>query len=95
MLNSVEAEMTATQHAAHLRYTFPAAQDAHVLIDLAHLIPGYDQPQEAQRYRGGALWLAQNGQSYSGYANYAVGWNEAPPWRIYFCAKLGYSLFPT
>lgn len=89
MLNNVEAEMTATQHAAHLRYTYPAGQDMHILVDLAHVIPGFDQPQEAQRYRGGALWLTEDGQSYSGYANYATGWNEAPPWRIYFCAKSG------
>lgn len=93
MLNGVEAEMTATQHAAHLRYTYPKDQDMHVLVDLAHVIPGFDQPQEAQRYRGGALWLTEDGQSYSGYANYATGWNEAPPWRIYFCAKSSFLMF--
>lgn len=87
LLNEITAEMTATQHGGFIRYSYPMRQDAHILVDLAHVIPGFDQPQEAQRYRGGALWLAKNGQSYSGYANYAGGWNEALPWKIYFCAK--------
>ncbi|ORY23917.1 glycosyl hydrolase family 92-domain-containing protein, partial [Naematelia encephala] len=87
LLSGVTAEMTATQHAAHLRYTFPSDQAAHILVDLAHVIPGYDQPQEAQRYRGAKMWLGEDGSSYYGSANYAVGWNEAPLWTIYFCGN--------
>lgn len=41
----------------------------------------------AQRYNGGKLFITPDFSSYSGVATYSVGWNEAPPWDIYFCAN--------
>ena len=39
----VKAEMTATERAGFHRYTFPEAQDAHIVIDVTHsLTPGRD-----------------------------------------------------
>lgn len=77
MLDSynIRAELTATAHAAMHRYTFPASQQSHILIDLVHGIQNH--PVEAE--------LKIEGK------NVVSGWKRTDGWAkgrlIYFVAE--------
>lgn len=72
---NIGAEMTATERVGFHQYTFPAAEDAQVVIDLKEGI-GWDEAIETH--------LVQvNDTTISGY-RYSKGW--APDQRIYFTA---------
>jgi len=41
--SNIKAELTATEHAGLHRYTFPASDSAHVIVDLAHIYGGVEK----------------------------------------------------
>ncbi|KAJ7118765.1 glycosyl hydrolase family 92-domain-containing protein [Mycena epipterygia] len=83
----VTTELTASRHAGILYYTFPAAAEAHVLIDLAHALPSGGGGFIAQKYVKGELHVASDYSGYSGSAYYDLGWNQGEAWQIFFCGN--------
>ncbi|PIA88779.1 putative glycosidase [Cercospora beticola] len=65
-------------------------EDAHVLVDLTHVLPGYGTQAYSQRYTHGTLHTrtGKNGQpSYSGSATYTGGWSQPQSHTLYFCGN--------
>ena len=42
LANGVTAEMSASQHAGIMQYTYPAKSERYVLVDLSHYLPAND-----------------------------------------------------
>ncbi|OJJ50798.1 hypothetical protein ASPZODRAFT_11648 [Penicilliopsis zonata CBS 506.65] len=80
----VEVELSAAARAGIYRYTFPAKSEAHVLVDVSHVLPSYRGMNLSQHYEGGSIRVFSDGH-YEGHGTYNNGWNEAPNWTIYFC----------
>lgn len=86
----VSLQLTASEHAGILHYTFPTqtasnatnSSQAHVLVDLAHALPSGGSGYIAQRYIKGSLSLSPDGSGYSGSAWYDGGWNQGEAWQI-------------
>ncbi|KAH7341038.1 glycosyl hydrolase family 92-domain-containing protein [Rhizoctonia solani] len=85
----ITTELTASQHAGILYYTFPPSTNgtAHALIDLAHALPSGGGGYIAQRYVKGELTVDSQGRGYSGSAWYDLGWNQGEAWQIFFCGN--------
>ncbi|KAF2211712.1 glycoside hydrolase family 92 protein [Cercospora zeae-maydis SCOH1-5] len=65
-------------------------QDAHIVVDLTHVLPGYGTQAYSQRYTHGTLHTrtGSNGQpSYSGSATYTGGWSQPQSHTLYFCGN--------
>lgn len=72
---NIQAELTATTRVGFHQYTFPASQEAHIIIDLVQGI-GWDRPMD------GYIKMI-NDSTLAGY-RFSSGW--APDQRIYFAA---------
>ena len=59
--------------------------DVHVLIDLAHVLPGYGSQAYSQRFLNGDLHLRDS--SYYGSASYSGGWSEPQSHTLHFCGN--------
>lgn len=120
LLNGVKIDLTASQHAGIMRYTFPSKDqmtnssmgynsgsstpsqknDAHVLVDLTHVLPSYSIQDYSQVFLRGDIHLrtGANGQaSYYGSATYSGGWIQPDTNKIFFCGNFSSSdsLMPT
>lgn len=80
--SNVTVELSATSRAGFYQYAFPAGSQAHVLVDVSHILPSH-KPELSQHYLGGSINTSIN--HYEGFGDYNNGWNRAPAWRIYFC----------
>ncbi|KAK5129329.1 hypothetical protein LTR08_003587 [Meristemomyces frigidus] len=70
------------------------ATDAHVLVDLTHVLPGYGTQSYSQRFVHGNLHLrtGSNGMpSYSGSATYTGGWSQPDSHTLFFCGNFSSS----
>ncbi len=74
--NGVTAEMSASNHAGILQYTYPSNGDKYVLVDVSHYLPTQGEHVAAQFYSNGMIETSENGQMYSGYGIWRGGWNE-------------------
>jgi putative alpha-1,2-mannosidase len=64
--------------------------DAHVLVDLTHVLPAYSAMAYSQRYVRGELHVrsSSNGlPSYYGSATYTGGWSQPDSHEIHFCGN--------
>ena len=83
---NIRAELTATRRVGLQRYTFPAAREAHLTVDVAHCLnQGADR--EAQRFLGGEMRILSNREA-EGVGRYAGGWNMGREYRVYFAIVL-------
>lgn len=80
---------------------YASAADAHVLVDLTHVLPGYSTESYSQKFLHGDLHL-RGGQagmpSYFGSATYTGGWSQPESHTLYFCGNFSSpdsSLAPT
>ncbi|KAF8710831.1 Glycosyl hydrolase family 92, partial [Rhizoctonia solani] len=87
--SKITTELTASHHAGILHYTFPPSENntAHVLVDLAHVLPSGGGGYISQRYVKGELTVDPQGGGYSGSAWYNLGWNQGEAWQIFFCGN--------
>ncbi|KAI9877042.1 MAG: hypothetical protein M1830_004961 [Pleopsidium flavum] len=85
--NGVTAEMSASNHAGILQYTYPSKGDKYVLVDVSHYLPTQGEPAASQFYSNGMIETSENGQMYSGYGIWRGGWNEGPDYQVYFCGQ--------
>ncbi|GAB1517885.1 hypothetical protein RhiTH_000940 [Rhizoctonia solani] len=83
--SKITTELTASHHAGILHYTFPPSENntAHVLVDLAHVLPSGGGGYISQRYVKGELTVDPQGGGYSGSAWYNLGWNQGEAWQIF------------
>ncbi|KAL9076435.1 MAG: hypothetical protein Q9157_003671 [Trypethelium eluteriae] len=69
----------------------PKSSDAHVLVDLTHVLPGYGTQAYSQKFLNGDLHVRNSNDSsspsYYGSATYSGGWSEPQSQTIYFCSN--------
>ncbi|EME38293.1 glycoside hydrolase family 92 protein [Dothistroma septosporum NZE10] len=78
----------------------PRPEDAHVLVDLTHILPSYSIEDYSQKFLRGDLHVRSGeneAPSYHGSAMYSGGWPQIESQTIYFCANFTASngLVPT
>ncbi len=79
---NVKAELTSSRRVGFHRYSFPAAQQAHVVLDLAHALSlGTDW--QAQKFLGAEIHLTSNHEA-QGVARFTGGWNRGGEYKVYY-----------
>ena len=76
LANGIVAEMSASQHAGIMQYTYPDSGERYILVDVSHYLPTPDESVAEQMYSNGLLNTSHNGQSYGGYGVWRGGWDE-------------------
>ncbi|MEO6964739.1 MAG: hypothetical protein ABI076_02435, partial [Acidobacteriaceae bacterium] len=82
----IRAELTSTRRVGMHRYTFPAAQQAHITVNLAACL-GHGFGPEDQRFVGAEVHVTSN-RTAEGVARFRGGWNEGGEYRVYFAIGL-------
>lgn len=77
-------EFSPTAHAALYRFTYPKSDDAHLLIDLGHSIPG--TIFRAGYADEGEVFVDAENRTIRGWGNYWGGWSGEAV-RVYFTAQ--------
>jgi predicted alpha-1,2-mannosidase len=78
----VKAELTSSRRVGFHRYTFPASQQAHITIDVAHALSlGTDW--QAQKFLGAEIHLTSNHEA-QGVARFTGGWNRGGEYKVYY-----------
>jgi predicted alpha-1,2-mannosidase len=79
---NIHAELTATRRVGFHRYTFPAARQSHITVNIAHCLnKGSDS--ESQHFLGGQVRVLSDHEA-AGVGRYAGGWNKGGEYRVYF-----------
>lgn len=82
----VDAEITASRRAALYRFTYPAAQQANLLIDAGHYLTRISKSGEGQILTASQVTVISPTEV-SGSSSAKGGWNKQPvPYTIYFYA---------
>lgn len=73
--------------------TSQSQSDAHILVDLTHVLPGYSTQAYSQRYLHGDLHIRSNSSSpsYFGSATYTGAWSQPETHTLYFCGNFSSS----
>ncbi|WP_158941498.1 GH92 family glycosyl hydrolase [Granulicella sp. S190] len=78
----VKAELTSSRRVGFHRYTFPASQQSHITIDIAHALSlGTDW--QAQKFLGAEIHLTSNHEA-QGVARFTGGWNRGGEYRVFY-----------
>lgn len=86
---NIRAEVAPAAHAAIYRFTFPASNDAALLFDLSHTIPG-DIIQAGGGITAGKISVNNAEHTIDGWGEYLGGW-AGEPFRIYFHAVVDHA----
>jgi predicted alpha-1,2-mannosidase len=78
----VKVELTSSRGVGFHRYTFPASQQAHITINLAHAL-GLGTDWQAQKFLGAEIHLISKHEA-QGVARFTGGWNRGGEYRVYF-----------
>jgi len=78
----VRAELTSTRRVGFHRYTFPASEQSHLTLNVAHCL-NKGTGSESQRFLGGEVRLLSDHEA-EGVGRYAGGWNKGGEYRVYF-----------
>jgi predicted alpha-1,2-mannosidase len=78
----VKAEMTSSRRVGFHRYTFPASQQAHLTLNVAHAL-GLGPGSESQRFLGAEVHLTSNHEA-EGIARFTGGWNKGGEYKVYY-----------
>lgn len=81
---NILTEFSPTKHAALYQFTFPAAEDSYLLIDLGHSIPG--KLFKAGFIDEGEVFVDEEERTIRGWGNYWGGWSGEAV-RVYFAAE--------
>lgn len=83
---NIKAELTSSRRVGFHRYTFPASEQSHILINLAHALAlGTDW--QAQRFLGAEVHVRSNREA-QGVARFTGGWNRGGEYRVYYAIVL-------
>ena len=80
-------EIAPVRHAAIYRFTFPASDDAHLLLDLAHQIPVDIAPQIKGAASGSVITYDPAQRSFGGSSQYWGGWGGGS-YKVFFYAEV-------
>jgi predicted alpha-1,2-mannosidase len=78
----VKAELTSSRRVGFHRYTFAAAQRAHITINLAHAL-GLGTDWQAQKFLGAEAHIRSN-REVEGVTRVTGGWNRGGEYRVYY-----------
>jgi predicted alpha-1,2-mannosidase len=78
----VKAELTSSRRVGFHRYTFAAAQRAHITINLAHAL-GLGTDWQAQKFLGAEAHIRSN-REVEGVTRLTGGWNRGGEYRVYY-----------
>ncbi|MBM4149229.1 MAG: hypothetical protein FJ224_09300 [Lentisphaerae bacterium] len=81
------AELAPTRNAAIYRFTFPASDDAHLMLDLAHSIPGDINRRIGGSSRDSVIAYDPTQRCFTGSSTYSGGWGGGR-YTVYFYAEL-------
>ena len=84
----IRTELAPTHNAAIYRFSFPAAEDANILLDIAHNIPQHIKPEIGGRFLGGAISYDPETGIIGGWGSYRGGFGSGAPYKVYFAAAL-------
>ena len=79
---NIKAELTSSRRVGFHRYTFPASQKAHIVIDIAHAL-GLGTDWQAQKFLGAEIHLISNHEA-QGTARFTGGWNRGGEYKVYY-----------
>jgi predicted alpha-1,2-mannosidase len=79
---NIKAELTSSRRVGFHRYTFPASQQSHIIIDVAHAL-NLGTGWEAQKFLGAEIHLTSNHEA-QGVARVTGGWNRGGEYRVYY-----------
>jgi predicted alpha-1,2-mannosidase len=83
---NVKAELTSSRRVGFHRYTFPASQQAHLTLNVAHAL-GFGPGSESQRFLGAEVHLTSNHEA-QGIARFTGGWNKGGEYKVYYYLDL-------
>jgi putative alpha-1,2-mannosidase len=61
LASGVKVELAGTDHAGFFQYSFPAAAEKHVVIDVGHFLPSFRGLGWSQYYLGGKIGVGSDG----------------------------------
>jgi predicted alpha-1,2-mannosidase len=79
---NVKVELTSSRRVGFHRYTFPASQQSHIVIDVAHAL-SLGTGWEAQKFLGAEIHLTSDHEA-QGVARVTGGWNRGGEYRVYY-----------
>jgi predicted alpha-1,2-mannosidase len=82
----VKVELTATKHVALHRHTFPASEQARVLVDVGHVLYGTGAGWNSAKPVGGEVHVDAASREVSGFMVYQGG-RANRQWKVYFAAR--------
>lgn len=74
--NGVTAELSATNHAGIVQYTYPKNTERRILVDVSHMLPSSGEAQHSQFYSNGFIARSSDGSKYQGYGTYRGGFSS-------------------
>jgi predicted alpha-1,2-mannosidase len=78
----VKAEVTSSRRVGFHRYTFPASQQSHITINLAHAL-GLGTDWQAQKFLGAEVHFTSNHEA-QGLARFTGGWNRGGEYKVFY-----------
>ena len=78
----VKVELTSSRRVGFHRYTFPASQQSHITINLAHAL-GLGTDWQSQMFLGAEVHLTSNHEA-QGVARFTGGWNRGGEYKVYY-----------
>src|SRR6185437_8767446 len=78
----VKVELTSSRRVGFHRYMFPASQQSHITINLAHAL-GLGTDWQAQKFVGAAVRFTSDHEA-QGVARFTGGWNRGGEYKVYF-----------
>lgn len=78
----VKVELTSSRRVGFHRYTFPASQQSHITINLAHAL-GLGTDWQAQKFLGAEVHLTSSHEA-QGVARFTGGWNRGGEYKVYY-----------
>lgn len=84
----IVAQVAPTRHAAMYRFDYPAGDQSHLVLDLAHRLPGELLSNQVGEVLESQLDLGADGRSASGWSRYSGGWGAGPHKTVYFHLEL-------
>lgn len=74
LANGVKVELTASNHAGFIHYTYPEDVEHIILFDVSHNLPSLAEFIKSQSYSNGKIEVKNRGQRVQGWGVWRGGW---------------------
>ncbi|KAL6883182.1 glycoside hydrolase family 92 protein [Trichoderma longibrachiatum] len=92
LANGVKVELTASNHAGFIHYTYPEDVEHIILFDVSHNLPSLAEFIKSQSYSNGKIEVKNRGQRVQGWGVWrggwggtGINWGVGSDYKIYFC----------